>query len=193
MPITAKSTMQEVLDAYPSAQRALFRRYHIGGCSSCGYEPGDSLESVAEHHGVSDVSEVLAFLEESASMDARLEVSVQEVSQALKSDKAPRLLDVRLPQEWEAAHIQGAQLFTRAINEEMIDWPKDTPVVFYCHSGLRSLDAASFFAGHGYSSVKSMKGGIDAWSREIDPSVPRYELGGGRNPSVRPLSESFQR
>ena len=55
--ITKRSTMQEVLDAYPSAQRALFGRFHIGGCNSCGYEPEDVLEEVAHRHNLADTSE----------------------------------------------------------------------------------------------------------------------------------------
>ena len=50
--ITGHSTMGEVLEAYPSAQRALFRQYHIGGCNSCGYQLGDKLEEVARGHDI---------------------------------------------------------------------------------------------------------------------------------------------
>ena len=68
-------------------------------------------------------------------------------------------------------------------------WPQDTPIVFDCHHGQRSLDAASYFAGHGFTEVRSMTGGIDAWAVEVDPSVPRYELApdllGGA--AIRPL------
>ena len=63
--ITKRSTMQEVLEAYPSAQRALFRRYHIGGCHSCGYEPDHILEEVAHRHNITDLEEVVAFIEHS--------------------------------------------------------------------------------------------------------------------------------
>ena len=55
-------------------------------------------------------------------------------------------------------------------------WSKDAPIVFYCHLGQRSLDAASYFAGHGFTNVRSMSGGIEAWALQVDPSVPLYEL-----------------
>ena len=79
---------------------------------------------------------------------------------------------------------------TEAVAQVVMRWPKDTPIVFYCHLGQRSLDAASYFAGHGFTEVRSMTGGLDAWSLEVDPSVPRYEVardpvGGGA--SLRPL------
>jgi len=52
--------------------------------------------------------------------------------------------------------------------------PKDTRIVFHCHHGGRSQAAAEHFAGLGFTNLHNLAGGIDAWSREIDPSVPRY-------------------
>ena len=55
-------------------------------------------------------------------------------------------------------------------------WPKNDLLVIYDHQGTRSLDAAAYFQGHGFENVKSLRGGIDAWSTEIDPKLPRYHL-----------------
>ena len=188
--ITKRSTMQEVLDNYPSAQRALFRRYHIGGCHSCGYEPNDILEEVAGRHNITDMDEVLNFIEEAEQVDQRIKTSPAEVSAALKSDKKPRLIDVRTPEEYKLAKIEGSELITENLAQEIYSWPKDTPIVFFCHHGNRSMDAAAYFAGHGYTHAKSMTGGIDAWSQTVDSNVPRYEVGRdfstGR-PMLRPL------
>ena len=52
--------------------------------------------------------------------------------------------------------------------------PKDTPIVTYCHHGIRSLEAASYLIGHGFTNVLSLAGGIDAWAKEIDTSLRRY-------------------
>ncbi len=174
--ITKRSTMQEVLDAYPSAQRALFRRYHIGGCNSCGYEPGDLLEQVANSHNINDLDEVIAFIEQAEQTDRHIQMSPGDVAVALQSNIPLRLIDVRTPGEWELARIQGATLNTEELAQEMMRGPKDTLTIFYCHFGQRSLDAASYFAGHGFSNVRSMTGGIDAWSLAVDSSVPRYEV-----------------
>ena len=173
--ITKHSTMQEILDVYPSAERALFSRYHIGGCNSCGYEPGDILENVANSHNISDLDEVIAYIEQSDQADRQIQISPGDVAAALKGNIAPRLIDVRTSKEWELARIQGATLNTDELAQEMMSWPKDTHIVFHCHFGQRSLDAASYFAGHGFSNVRTMTGGIDAWSLCVDSSVPRYE------------------
>jgi len=188
--ITKRSTMQEVLEAYPSAQRALFRRYHIGGCNSCGYEPEDILEEVAHQHNITDLDKVLEFIEHAEESDRRVHVSPGDVAAAFRSDIPPRLVDVRAPEEWELARIEGATLNTEELAHEMMRWPKDTPIVFYCHLGQRSLDAASYFAGHGFQNVRSMAGGIDAWSLDVDSSVPRYEMArepGNGKATLRPL------
>ena len=174
--ITKRSTMQEVLDAYPSAQRALFRRYHIGGCNSCGYAPEDILEKVAKRHKINDLDEVLAFIAQAEQTDRHIQMSPGDVAAMMQSKTSPRLIDVRTPEEWELARIHGATLNTEDLAQEMMHWPKDTPIIFYCHFGQRSVDAASYFAGHGFSNVRSMTGGIDAWSLSVDPSVPRYEV-----------------
>lgn len=182
--------MQEVLDNYPSAQRALFRRYHIGGCHSCGYEPGDILGEVAARHNITDMDEVLSFIEEAEQIDQRIKISPKEVAEALKNGAKPRVIDVRTPEEFKLAQIEGAELITEELAQEIHSWPKDTNIVFFCHHGNRSMDAASYFAGHGFTNAKSMTGGIDAWSQEVDSKVPRYEVARDMNtgrPTLRPL------
>ncbi len=173
--ITKDSTMQEVLDNYPSAQRALFRKYHIGGCHSCGYEPNDILGVVASKHNITDMNEVISFIEEAEQIDKRVQINAKDAAEALKSASKPRLIDVRTPAEWEMSKIPGAELITEELSYEIMNLAKETPMIFYCHTGVRSMDAASYFAGHGFSNVKSLTGGIDGWSQSIDPSIPRYE------------------
>lgn len=156
---------------------------------SCGYEPGHTLEAVAGSHNIVDVAEVVGFVEGAEQLDRRIQVSPVEVAAALGSEDPPGLIDVRTPAEWELARIGGATLMTEALAEVAMRWANDTPIVFYCRLGQRSLDAASYFAGHGFTDLRSMTGGIEAWSLGVDPSVSRYELGpdtlGGA--TLRPL------
>lgn len=176
--INATSTMQEVLAAYPSAQRGLFTRYHIGGCGSCGYQPTDTLDQVAQEHNIRDVNQVLAYIQrdEADALDQNMQVQPVEVAAVLRAGPFLRLVDVRTPEEWELAHIPGATLITEELAHELMLLPKGNPIVFYCHFGARSLDAAAYYAGHGFKNVRSMTGGIDAWSREVDESIPRYQI-----------------
>jgi rhodanese-related sulfurtransferase len=103
-----------------------------------------------------------------------MEIDPIEVQQLLKQ-KTIKLLDVRTSVEYSIAHIEGSILVDQALVEEIIaSWPKDTDIVTMCHHGIRSLDAAAYLRGQGFSSVRSMRGGIDVWSTRIDPSVPRY-------------------
>lgn len=174
--ITKDSTMQEVLENYPSAQRALFQRYHIGGCHSCGYEMTDILGEVVAKHDITDINEVLTFIQEADELDKKIQISPKEVAEAMKSPEGIKLLDVRLKPEWDLAHIEGAMLVNEDLAREIMTWPRETAMVFYCHTGKRSMDAASYFAGHGFKNVKSMTGGIDAWSQVVDTNVPRYDI-----------------
>jgi rhodanese-related sulfurtransferase len=55
-------------------------------------------------------------------------------------------------------------------------WSREQLLVVYDHKGARSMDAAAYFQGHGFDKVKTLRGGIDAWSAEVDPALPRYHL-----------------
>ena len=79
------------------------------------------------------------------------------------------------PKEWDIVHLDGGRLLTDELLDEILnEWSPDTSIVCYCHHGIRSLNAAAFLQQKGFTDVSSMRGGIDAWSREVDPSLPRY-------------------
>jgi len=84
--IRASTTMEEILSAYPSAKLGLFRRYHIGGCTACGYQPTDTLEQVIMgDHNISDPLEaVIACILESRQVEAGLQILPTAVAAALK-------------------------------------------------------------------------------------------------------------
>ena len=175
--IGPSSTMAEVLEAYPGAQRALFRRYHIGGCSSCGFDQGETLGQLCQRNNNLDVAEVISHIQESHESDQKIRITARELA-GLRSNNAPmRLLDIRTREEWEAARIEGSILFTQEVMNEMLGrWPREELLVIYDHTGAKSMDAAAYFLGHGFTNVRALTGGIDAWSIEIDPSVRRYKM-----------------
>src|SRR5436305_3351227 len=103
--ISGASLMKDVLAQYPGAQRALFRKYHIGGCSSCGFSPEETLAGVCERNGGLDVNEVLGHIRSSHEQDEKILISPKELAESLKENKTIRLVDVRSREEFEAVHI----------------------------------------------------------------------------------------
>ena len=107
-------------------------------------------------------------------MQKDMETTPRETAELLKQGKI-KLLDVRTPEEYAIASVAGSLLVDQSVAQEIMQsWPKDTAIVTMCHHGMRSLDAAAYLRGHGFTNAKSMSGGIDAWALEIDSSVPRY-------------------
>jgi len=101
-------------------------------------------------------------------------LSVQALKSKMDRGDTFRLVDVRSPGEWETARIEGAQLLDAALHEQLLDLPPSTTLIFQCHHGHRSQRAAEQFLARGFREVFNLTGGIDAWSLEVDPNVPRY-------------------
>lgn len=102
------------------------------------------------------------------------QIDVHELKRLLDAGEPLQLLDARTPEERAMASIPGARLLDAEVAAELERLPKDTTLVFHCHHGGRSQQAAEHFRSLGFRDVRNVSGGIDAWSQEIDPSVPRY-------------------
>jgi rhodanese-related sulfurtransferase len=97
----------------------------------------------------------------------------REVQEALAGGKV-LLIDVREPWEFERAKILGSQLMPLgSIPAQLSSLPRDRPIVFVCHHGMRSMRACQLAQAQGLSAI-NLTGGIAAWSAEVDPSVPQY-------------------
>jgi rhodanese-related sulfurtransferase len=174
--VDSSSAMQEVLEVFPGAQRALFRRYHIGGCSNCGFAPDETLAQVCARNGNLDVTEVLAHIQSSHEQDVKVLISPQELAGLLQQDKSVKLVDVRSREEFEAVHIEGSVLLSQDVMRELMATGSNTnPMVVIDHAGKNGLDAAAYFMGHGLQNVRCLRGGIDAWAQEVDPKMRRYK------------------
>jgi rhodanese-related sulfurtransferase len=106
-----------------------------------------------------------------------LEVSVQEVKRMMDAGEKFLLLDVRQPKEYDTARIAGAQLVPLSELPQRVGELRahaGGTIITHCHKGMRSLQAAQWLRGQGFSDVRSMAGGIEAWSQQIDPGVPKY-------------------
>ena len=101
-------------------------------------------------------------------------ITPRQLKDRLDAADGIRVYDVRTDQERAIATIEGARLLDRAAQDEIMKLPKSTPLAFLCHHGTRSQQAAEFFLSHGFSDVSNVVGGIDRWSEEVDPNVPRY-------------------
>ena len=176
--IGADSPMRDVLGKFPGAQRALFRKYHIGGCSSCGFQPTETLSEVCARNGSLNVAEVLAHIQSSHEQDAKVLISPKDLAELLQKDNSVRLVDVRSREEFEAVHIEGSVLLSQDVMRELMASGSNTnPIVVIDHAGKNGLDAAAYFMGHGLQNVRCLRGGIDAWAQEVEPKLRRYKLG----------------
>jgi rhodanese-related sulfurtransferase len=111
-------------------------------------------------------------------MGQLLEISPQEVKRRLDAGEKLHLIDVREPFEFAQARIEGAVLVPmRQVPGELQDLEAradEGPLIVYCHHGVRSLNVVHWLREQGVEECISMTGGIDAWSINVDPAVPRY-------------------
>jgi adenylyltransferase/sulfurtransferase len=107
--------------------------------------------------------------------DEAPEITVEELKRRRDAGETLVLLDVREPQEYEIARIDGATLIPLGqLPDRLGELKNDVELVVHCHSGMRSARAVQFLRQHGYARAVNLAGGIDAWSERIDPSVPQY-------------------
>jgi rhodanese-related sulfurtransferase len=105
-----------------------------------------------------------------------LEITPGAVKQRLDLGEKLRLIDVREPFEFQQAHIEGSELIPmRGVPQALPSLEaEDTPLIVFCHHGMRSLQVVSWLREQGVAHCTSMAGGIDRWSLEVDATVPRY-------------------
>jgi rhodanese-related sulfurtransferase len=176
--IDAHSPMRAVLEKFPGAQRALFRQYHIGGCSNCGFSPDETLAQVCARNGGLDVAAVLAHIHSSHELDAKILITPAELAALLQKDPSVQLVDVRSREAFEAVHTPGSVLLSQEVMRQiMASGSNKCSIVIIDHQGKNALDASAYFIGHGLESVRCLQGGIDAWAQTVDPSLRRYKLG----------------
>ncbi len=102
-------------------------------------------------------------------------VTPTEVRARLERGERVLILDVREPLEHRIAHLDGAELVPLGALPEALDrFDRDDDIVVMCHHGIRSAMACDFLARSGFTRVRNLEGGIDRWSVDVDPSIPRY-------------------
>ena len=105
------------------------------------------------------------------------QLSVQELHALMEGapQSRPRLLDVREPWEFQLAHIDGSELLPmQTIPNQVDELDRSHPTVVICHHGTRSLQVVAFLERQGFENLHNLRGGIDAWARQVDSRVPLY-------------------
>jgi molybdopterin/thiamine biosynthesis adenylyltransferase/rhodanese-related sulfurtransferase len=133
-------------------------------CPACGTHPT-----------ITELMDYDAFCGLTPDLTADLEVTVEDLAREMGGGLPPVLIDVREPYEWEIGHIEGARLVPLGELERRLgELDPHGRIVTYCHHGMRSFQALELLLAAGFSNVRSLEGGIDAWAREVDPKLPRY-------------------
>ena len=102
-------------------------------------------------------------------------ISPTEVAARLERGEQIHLIDVREPEEYTIAHVEGAQLLPLShFHEWAGTLNANDEIVFMCHHGIRSAQVCAFLARQGFKKLRNLAGGIDRWSCEVDARVPRY-------------------
>ena len=104
------------------------------------------------------------------------EITAEAFAQQRQQPNAPLLLDVREPWEYQTASLPNSLLMPmgEVASRAHTELDPDAPIVVMCHHGARSLNVAMWLRDQGFTHAQSLAGGIDAWSRSIDPAIPRY-------------------
>ncbi len=170
--LTADTPMGVILETLPGARRAIFARYHLGGCQSCAFSNDETLADLCKRSEIA-VGEVLEHLLESHENDSAM---LMEPAMAKEELSKLRLIDLRTREEHEAVVISGSDFFTQELQQQLFAGDSNTRILLYDHSGKSVLDQVAWFRGHGLNETYGLRGGIDAWSQEIDPSIPRYRV-----------------
>jgi adenylyltransferase/sulfurtransferase len=137
-------------------------------CPACGTRTITKLVDYDQFCGVPD-------FEARQRVEAEFEVEPRELARKLAAGEEIHLLDVRNPDEVAICSIDGAEVLPLPQLLEgvsRLDSAKD--MVIFCHHGQRSAQAVNFLRGVGFSKVKNLRGGIDAWAAQVDPAVARY-------------------
>jgi len=100
--------------------------------------------------------------------------SAKELKLRIDAGEPAYILDVREPWEYEIAQIGGKLIPMNEIPKRLAEIDRDREIIVQCHHGVRSQRVAEFLKQSGFPRVVNLVGGIDAWSREVDPAVPKY-------------------
>lgn len=171
--VTENSSLHELVIPYPHLYEFIERKY---GLKLDVQDKTLSLKEFVEKYGLPPAQ--ILFMEVQLAVRAGnvSQIKPKDAWKLLKNTPEIRIVDVR--DEWEVklgALENSAPLTPQLMDTILNEWDKETPTLVYCHFGVRSMDFATFLTDRGFKNVYSLIGGIDAWSEQIDTSIPKYE------------------
>jgi adenylyltransferase/sulfurtransferase len=138
-------------------------------CPLCGKAP--TITSLIDYEAFCGLVPEEKAMQEAATWD----IGSRDLKAQLDRTDPPLLIDVREPHEWEIARIPGATLIPlNSLPARLAELDSSREIVLHCHHGQRSMRALEYLRSSGFRKLKNLRGGIDAWSKEVDPTVPRY-------------------
>jgi rhodanese-related sulfurtransferase len=154
----------------------LFKKFHIGMPVS-GYKPDETIFTVCEKHD-KKIGEVLSLLNQEAGGKLSPSITPEELKSQIESGRTDLvLLDIREKWEHDIAKIEGATLITRDNCENVLTTtPKDREVVLIDWKGDRAPSFQKWLGERGFTNVKCLEGGIDAWSEKVNTHLARYDI-----------------
>ena len=170
--LSDESIRQEIKDFsnWPTIPQLYINREFVGGC--------DIVEELSTN---GELAEVLKqaypdreFTPPPPPAEVQ-EISSTEASEMLKQNPEIPLLDVRSEEEREMACITNSRMLDNQLAQEIQEsWDLESPMILICHQGVRSLQAGQYFTSQGFQQVYHISDGIDGWSLNVDPAIPRY-------------------
>jgi rhodanese-related sulfurtransferase len=170
--LNASSTMSDILETLPGARRAIFARYHLGGCQSCSFANEETLADLCKRSEI-PVDDVLAHLLASHAHDTEMWLDPRS---AWERRAEFRFIDLRTREEHEAVCIPDSEFFTQDLQRQIFAGAATEKILLYDHAGNHALDQVAWFRGHGLLETYAIRGGIDGWSLEVDSNIQRYRL-----------------
>ncbi len=179
MELSSQSAMGDITSRFPGARRALFARYHIGGCSSCAYKDDEVLGEVCERNDIT-VTGAVEHILNSHEEDQKMLIDPLVLKTIIDEGEVEvRFVDTRTREEHEAVSIPESYFMTQEFQQEIFaTWERSESllIVLYDHSGKSSLDTCAWFQGHEMKNARALEGGIDAWSQQVDSNISRYRM-----------------
>jgi rhodanese-related sulfurtransferase len=169
--ISERTTVSELIQSYP-----LFKTFLASHYPETKLDPylTQTFAALCENEALPPPQILFMQFQLQERSKVRL-TSARELSLWRKQNPKAVVFDAREKWEHEWGMLEGALELNKGTLESAIrDWDKRTPIAVYCHYGVRSLDAAAYLFDHGFEDVRVLNGGIDAWSEQVDPSLPRY-------------------